>query len=80
MDHTAMHAALLLPICMTACHMPLHNVICHLPFWTTILKSTVLCYYSITHFAARSSQSSHKFLAHERFPELQLQIWLAGVE
>ena len=39
-----------------------------------------VCYYSITHSSAPSSQDSHVSPALDRFPALPLQVWLTGIE
>ena len=39
-----------------------------------------VCYYSITHSSAPSSQSSHVSPALDRLPALPLQVWLRGPE
>ena len=39
-----------------------------------------VCYYSITHSSASSSQGSHVSQALDRLPALPLQVWLTGFE
>ena len=39
-----------------------------------------LCYYSITHSSAPSSQASHVSPALDRLPALLLQVWLTGLD
>ena len=65
-------------VCMSAnqsvqlVHVPLsswHNAV----FGTQLGK---VCYYSITHSSAPSSQSSHVSPALDRLPALPLQVWL----
>ena len=43
------------------------------------LKDKV-CYYSITHPSASSSQGSHVSPALDRLPAIPLQVWLTGLE
>ena len=43
------------------------------------LKDKV-CYYSITHSSASSSQGSHVSPALDRLPAIPLQVWLTGLE
>ena len=39
-----------------------------------------VCYYSITHSSASSSQGSHVSLSLDRLPALSLQVWLRGLD
>ena len=39
-----------------------------------------VCYYSITHSSAPSSQGSHVSPALDRLPALPLQVWLRGLD
>ena len=51
--------------------------------WHNAVLGTQLgkvCYYSITHFSAPSSQSSHISPALDRLPALPLQDWLTGLQ
>ena len=51
--------------------------------WHNAVLGTQLdkvCYYSITHSAASSSQSIHVFSSFDRLPAIPLQVWLTGLE
>ena len=57
----------------------------HVPLssWHNAVLGTQLgkvCYYSITHSSAPSSQSSHVSPALDRLLALSLQVWLTGLE
>ena len=69
-------------VCMSAnqsvqmVHVPLSS-------WHNAVLGTQLgkvCYYSITHSSASSSQSSHVSPALDRLPALPLQVWLTGLD
>ena len=51
--------------------------------WHNAVLGTQLgkvCYYSITHSPATSSQSSHVSPVLDRLPALPLQVWLTGLD
>ena len=57
----------------------------HVPLssWHNAVLGTQLgkvCYYSITHSSASSSQGSHVSPALDRLPALPPQVWLTGLE
>ena len=57
----------------------------HVPLssWHNAILGTQLdkvCYYSITHSSAPSSQSSHVSPGLDRLSALPLQVWLTGLE
>ena len=57
----------------------------HVPLssWHNAVLGTQLgkvCYYSITHSSASSSQSSHVSPPLDRLPALSLQVWLRGLD
>ena len=57
----------------------------HVPLssWHNAVLGTQLgkvCYYSVTHSSAPSSQSSHVSPALDRLPALLLQVWLTGLD
>ena len=61
---------------MKLVHVPLSN-------WHNAVIRTQLgkvCYYSITHSSASSSQGSHVSPALDRLPALPLQVWLRGLD
>ena len=61
---------------MQLVHVPLSS-------WHNAVLGTQLgkvCYYSITHSSAPSSQSSHVSPALDRLPALPLQVWLTGLD
>ena len=43
-------------------------------------QSVKVCYYSMTHSSAPSSQGSRVSPAPDRLPALPLQVWLTGLE
>ena len=57
----------------------------HVPLssWYNAVLGTQLdkvCYYSITHSSASSSQTSHVSPALDRLPAIPLQVWLTGLD
>ena len=71
-------------VCVCACVCAQMQLV-HVPLssWHNAVLGAQLgkvCYYSITHSSAPSSQGDHVYPALDRLPALLLQVWLTGLD